>query len=271
MRDIQKLHCDFVQRVIQNRFPGRSDEEIASEVRLQAERLRGVYQKKIEYWHAEAEDEDIDDDLADALYPPPYESATEGYLCAYMPRGYTWIDSLARHPACEPLGQRLADARTVAVVGAGPAPELWSICKCSPKVEKIDLFDKRWDVWWPVIEEFTLPLLGQAGVCQHAAAVKKVRRSTLPTDEGYDIVVAQRVLNEGDVNLTRWCTDNLAKWGTVVLLEQSEEVLRGAIAELKKEVDIDVSKYVALRGEVSAMPYDLPPAKWRNVGVCLHR
>lgn len=95
--ELESLHYLYAQRFIENRLPGIPLNELRQRVYQQTEILRKWYGGRMR-------DE-----------PAPYRDTIEGYVYAYMPRGYRWIDELAGQS--RELNTNLETAKRVAVLG----------------------------------------------------------------------------------------------------------------------------------------------------------
>ena len=212
MPDIESIHYPHARKFIEKRFPGVPLQVRRQRVYEQTEALRRWYGGRM--W----------DD------PAPYPDAMEGYVYAYMPRGYRWLHELAEQS--QGLRADLKNAKSIAVMGAGPAPELWSLCHRVKDPESFVLFDTHIGDWWPVVKSFTLDLLRQDGGEDVTGKVSRGTGADLVPGVKYDIIVAQQVLNEKansrnehtSWTVRRWCTSNLA----CIIHERRESVTDGA-------------------------------------------
>ena len=211
---------------------------------------------------------------------PPYRNTIEGYVYAYMPRGYRWIDELAEQS--RELKTRLEKAKRIAVIGAGPAPELWSFFRRIKEPEQFELFDSQMDDWWSVIEQFTLNLLQEERkkgllfdwcACGGPPDARKLRKgmgADLTPGERYDAVVAQQVLNERansrnehtSYTVHRWATENLTPDGTLVVLERSRRFLDNSMQ--RASLWPGRVEKLSVAGEIEARREDLdwPRGEW---------
>ena len=160
-------------------FPGRSEIEVREALFGETERLREWYGSMLKR-------------------DPPYQAAARGYVAAYMPRGYFWLGTVVgRHAR---LRKVVTAARSVLVVGCGPAPEFWSLSQHLCPEATVTLVDAEMDVWKPFIQDFTVPLVGEArGLVNLAAELPFLdfRHGAHGSIKGrFDLIVAQQVLNE---------------------------------------------------------------------------
>lgn len=148
---------------------------------------------------------------------PPYRRAARGYVAAYMPRGYFWFGGLVKRHAR--LREVVSSARSVLVVGCGPAPEFWSLSGCLSSEAVVTFMDPEIDVWEPFVRDFTVPLVIEArGLLSFAAELPSLafERGTHGTVRGrFDLIVAQQVLNE--IAVRRISSDEGADWPLTAL------------------------------------------------------
>ena len=262
--NIESLHYPHARRFIEKRLPGLSPEELRRQVYEQTVKLYNWY-------HGLMREE-----------PSPYRETIEGYIYAYMPRGYRWIYELAGQSP--ELQTNLETAKRAAVIGAGPAPELWSLFQGIKNPELVELFDTHMEAWWPVVEHFTFDLLlderrrdllfDMMSPERAPLDIRKLRKGAgpfPPPGETYDIIVAQQVLNEihsGDkpsgALLQPWFTNNLTADGTLIILEREERVLDATIAYAFREDRPRIEKLTLSGGTIEASQQDLnwPQGDW---------
>lgn len=162
-------------------FPGSTEVEAREALYNETEMLRLWYQSMIELKH-----------------DPPYRRAARGYAAVYMPRGYFWFSSVVAQHAR--LRRVVLSARSVVVVGCGPAPELYSLSRYLSSEAAVTLVDAEMDVWVPLIRDFTVPLvtesLGLLGIALQLPCLE-LQPGTHGSVKGrFDLVIAQLVLNE---------------------------------------------------------------------------
>ena len=174
-----RLHLTRLRADWQGWFPGRTETEVREALFRETEVLRMYYQCMLER-------------------DPPYRRAARGYVAAYMPRGYFWFSAVvSRHPRLRAV---VSSARSVLVVGCGPAPELWSLSRHLSSEATVTLVDAQIDVWEPFIRGFTVPLVVESrGLVSLAAELPwlELEPGTHGSIKGrFDLIVAQQVLNE---------------------------------------------------------------------------
>jgi len=176
-----QLHFRRVRASWPDWFPGRS-EPVARELLFQeTELLRDWYQNMLDS-------------------EPPYRQAARGYVAAYMPRGYYWFAAVVENHAR--LRELLLAARSVLVLGCGPAPELWSLSRYLSPEAVVTLVDARMGVWEPFIRGFTVPLVVEArGLMSLVAELPRLEfrcesHDSVTGVRRFDLLLAQQVLNE---------------------------------------------------------------------------
>ena len=131
----------------------------------------------------------------------PYLDAARGYVAVYMPRGYHWLARVVERAGdggC--LRGLVRSARSVLVLGCGPAPELWSLASYLGPEAVVTLVDRNMAVWERFIRGFTEPLVREArGLFAAEFPSLRVRTAVHDSELGlrcFDLVIAQQLLNE---------------------------------------------------------------------------
>ena len=174
-----QLHLARLRESCRGWFPGRTETQVREALFRETEDLRGWYQCMLEG-------------------DPPYRRAPRGYVALYMPRGHFWFKRLVSdHPRLRAV---VSSARSVLVVGCGPAPELWSLFQYLSSEATVTLLDAEIDVWEPFVRGFTVPLVVESRGLMGLAAEPpwlEFQAGTHGSIEGrFDLIVAQQVLNE---------------------------------------------------------------------------
>jgi len=131
----------------------------------------------------------------------PYSEAPCGYVAAYMPRGYYWLYRVVRSVKDEGrLRSLLKRARSVLVLGCGPAPELWFLaCYLNPDAV-VTFVDRDMAVWQRFIRRFTVPLVREArGLFGQELPVLQFMsggHDSVIRARSFDLILAQQFLNE---------------------------------------------------------------------------
>lgn len=177
------LHFRYVRESWPDWYPGLSEAAARESLFQEAERLRHWYQNMLDS-------------------EPPYLEAARGYVAAYMPRGYYWFAGVVEDVEDEGCLRRLVQrARSVLVLGCGPAPELWSLARYLGREVVVTLMDRNMLVWERFIRGFTVPLVVEARGGLFAAEVPRLEfrlggHDSVIGVRRFDLVLAQQVLNE---------------------------------------------------------------------------
>ena len=247
-----ELHYEYVRRCCRDWFPGQSETEVRQAVYLETERLRGFYRAMLKV-------------------RSPYRDAWRGYVAAYMPRGYFWLASIVgRHRR---LRSVVHNAASILVVGCGPAPELWSLSRFVGGSAVLTLVDQEMDIWRPVIEDFTVPLVEQTrgGLVFDRCLDLEFRRGGHGSVPGqYDVIVAQQVFNEiaarpvpalpgGPLTplstVTAWQARAVRPGGAIVVVDNDPDSRR--LAGVERELPRGASEFGSLRNAVVRRSEDL--------------
>lgn len=176
------LHFRYVRESWPDWYPGKTEAAARESLFHEIERLRRWYRNML----------DLDS---------PYSQAARGYVAAYMPRGYYWFTRVVEEVADEGCLRKLVQrARSVLVLGCGPAPELWSLARYLGRDVVVTLADRNMDIWERFIRRFTVPLVREARGL-FAPELPCLEFSSGDADSligvrRFDLVLAQQVLNE---------------------------------------------------------------------------